>query len=76
MKTINDWQEYQILMTAEGMKLENWNGFKLFRPDPQIIWHSGNNSYEYDAKYSRRNTGGGSREIVNPKMADKWQIHY
>ena len=37
MKLIN-FDEYKILDTSDGMKLESWNGIKLLRPDPQIIW--------------------------------------
>ena len=38
MKLIKEFEEYKLLDMAEGMKLEYWNGFKLLRPDPQIIW--------------------------------------
>ena len=38
MKLVKDFNEYQILDMADGMKLEVWNGVKLLRPDPQIIW--------------------------------------
>ena len=42
MKLIN-FVEYKILDTSDGMKLESWNGIKLLRPDPQIIWNKTNN---------------------------------
>ena len=34
----NRFCEYQVLDTGDGMKLENWNGVILARPDPQVIW--------------------------------------
>jgi len=79
MISVNDFEEYQILDMSSGMKLENWNGKELLRPDPQIIW---DNKFhpEYwdrvDAVYHRSNKGGGSWEIKNKKLPESWQIHY
>lgn len=79
MKTVNDFTEYQIIDMSSGMKLENWHGIKLLRPDPQIIWD--NKSYPdkwdlIDAVYHRSNKGGGHWEIKNNKMPSTWQVHY
>lgn len=79
MKTIKDFNEYQILDMAEGMKLELWNGVKLLRPDPQIIWQE--KSFpelwrDIDAIYHRSKSGGGNWEILNPKLKDRWTINY
>ena len=79
MKIINDFQEYQILDMAEGMKLESWNGVKLLRPDPQIIWNKKIKPElwnDIDAIYHRSKSGGGSWEILNPKLKDRWTINY
>ena len=38
MKTASNWSDYKIIATSEGMKLENWKGVILLRPDPQVIW--------------------------------------
>lgn len=78
MKTVNDFTEYQILDMANGEKLELWNGIKLVRPDPQIIWKEKNFPnlwYDIDAIYHRSKTGGGEWEIRNKKLLS-WDIHY
>ena len=77
MKII-DFKEYKILDTSDGMKLENWNGVKLLRPDPQIIWNDKDKSIwsNVDAKYERSNKGGGEWNIFNKSIPDRWQIHY
>ena len=77
MKTIN-FPEYKILDTSNGMKLESWNGVKLLRPDPQIIWNDKDKSIwsNIDAKYERSNKGGGEWNIFNKNIPDRWQIHY
>ena len=38
MKIADDWVDYKIIATSDGMKLESWNGVILLRPDPQVIW--------------------------------------
>ena len=79
MKLINDFNEYKLLDMADGMKLELWNGYKLLRPDPQIIWKDKSHPElwnDIDATYHRSKSGGGSWEVLNPKLNDKWNIHY
>ena len=79
MKVVRDFNEYQILDMSEGMKLENWNGKELLRPDPQIIWNNKEHP-EYwdkvDAIYTRSNKGGGAWEVKNKKLPESWQVHY
>ena len=76
MKLINDFSDYKLLDMGNGMKLEDWNGVKLLRPDPQIIWPKDLNNEQYDAKYNRSNKGGGAWEIKNRKMPSVWQVKY
>lgn len=77
MKLIN-FDEYKILDTSNGMKLESWNGIKLLRPDPQIIWEDKNKSLwsNIDAKYVRSNKGGGEWQVFNKDMPSRFEIHY
>ncbi|MDD4351071.1 MAG: SAM-dependent methyltransferase, partial [Clostridia bacterium] len=37
---IAKWNDYKIIMTSQGEKLEQWAGYYLLRPDPQIIWNN------------------------------------
>ena len=77
MKLIN-FKEYELLDTSDGMKLESWDGIKLLRPDPQIIWTDKDKSLwsNIDAKYERSKSGGGSWNIFNMSMPSTFQIHY
>lgn len=70
--------EYKLLDTSDGMKLESWNGIKLLRPDPEIIWHDKDKDLwsNVDAKYMRSNTGGGEWKIFNKNIPPIWQINY
>lgn len=77
MKIADGWQDYKILATSDGMKLENWKGVILLRPDPQVIW-KGRDLYACDnlnAVYHRSEKGGGAWEIKKPFPAE-WTVSY
>ena len=73
---VSNWDEYKILKTSKGMKLESWNNVNLLRPDPVVTWDLGDFDYKnINAVYHRSNTGGGYWE--NLKNTPKsWNINY
>ncbi len=76
MKTAADWEDYEILATARGMKLERWGEYKLLRPDPQIIWGGRDlEAMKPDAVYRRSSSGGGKWEIKT-SVPSEWTIRY
>lgn len=77
MRIAEDWEDYKILATSDGMKLENWKGVILLRPDPQVIW-SGRDLYSYkdiNAVYHRSEKGGGRWEIKKA-FPEEWTVSY
>ena len=77
MRTVDDWQDYKILATSEGMKLERWKDVVLLRPDPQVIW-KGDNLFEKSgihAVYRRSDKGGGGWETRKSFPAE-WEVCY
>ncbi|MDO5560029.1 MAG: class I SAM-dependent methyltransferase [Oscillospiraceae bacterium] len=79
MRISDKWKQYSIIDTSCGEKLENWNGVRLIRPDPQIIWKTPVDAEKWDradAHYHRSATGGGSWEYINPKASQSWDISY
>ena len=78
MNIATNWKDYEILDMANGEKLENWGGYTLVRPDPQIIWK--NKSFpdkwkNANATYKRSKTGGGAWNY-RTKLPASWQIKY
>jgi len=72
------WEDYQLLDTEYGEKLERWGKYVLRRPDPQIVWGTGEHGPEWekaDARYYRSNTGGGHWEI-SKRLPESWTISY
>jgi 23S rRNA (cytosine1962-C5)-methyltransferase len=73
----NEFKEYQILDTGEGMKLERWKNVTLARPDPQVIWETQRPELweKVDAHYIRSSQGGGRWEF-NKNLPQKWTVTY
>jgi len=76
MLVSNEWQDYKILKTSKGMKLESWKNVLLLRPDPVITWDLGDFSeFKINAVYHRSNTGGGHWEN-KMKTPESWVVSY
>ncbi|HEY8391115.1 MAG TPA: class I SAM-dependent methyltransferase [Capillibacterium sp.] len=73
-----DWQDYELLDTGDGEKLERWGKYILRRPDPQVIWPRLVKDKHWDgahARYHRSKSGGGSWEYF-VQLPEKWEISY
>ena len=71
------WNDYEVLDTSSGEKLERWGDYILVRPDPQVIWTTDHDHPAWknkNAHYHRSSKGGGSWEFIN--LPDQWQIGY
>ena len=79
MEIAKDWKDYEIIDASCGEKLERWGNIYLLRPDPQIIWNTGDLKEKYkgkiDAIYYRSNKGGGHWENLK-KFNPVWNIKY
>ena len=77
MRVADRWQDYQILDTSGGEKLERWGQITLIRPDPQIIWNTpkGDEWRRANARYNRSKSGGGSWQM-NHMPKEEWDITY
>ena len=77
MRIADNWQDYELIDTSSGEKLERWGKVRLIRPDPQIIWKTpkGTDWQKADAHYHRSNKGGGQWETLR-KLPESWQVNY
>ncbi len=70
------WQDYAVLETANGEKLERWGDIVLRRPDPQVIWNcSMPSAKQAHAVYHRSKSGGGSWEYKK-QLPESWTVSY
>ena len=68
--------EYELIDTSNGERLERFGDIILIRPDPQIIWDTPKSNPLWKnahAHYHRSNTGGGSWEEIK-KVPKVWTI--
>ncbi len=78
MRISDKWQDYCLIDTSDGERLERWGDVTLIRPDPQIIWKCEGEAAEWHtahAKYNRSSSGGGSWDYRR-KLPESWQIKY
>ena len=71
------WNDYEVLDTSAGEKLERWGDYILVRADPQVIWNTPHKVREWKQKnghYHRSNKGGGQWEFFN--LPEQWEISY
>ena len=77
MWTAQHWQDYDVLDTSCGEKLERWGEYLLVRPDPQVIWNTPKTNPGWKKRnghYHRSSKGGGEWEFFH--LPDEWNIHY
>lgn len=71
-----DWKDYRVLDLDNGEKLEDWNGYRLIRPDPQVIWNQREfpeKWQKFHGRYHRSNKGGGNWEFAR-KVPERWNV--
>ena len=72
-----NWEDYEVLDTSGGEKLERWGEYILVRPDPQVIWNTPHDHGGWKHKnghYHRSTKGGGEWEFFD--LPDEWTISY
>ena len=73
----DNWNDYEVIETSSGEKLERWGDFFLVRPDPQVIWNTEKKHYgwkKFNGHYHRSSKGGGEWEFKN--LPQEWSITY
>lgn len=77
MLLADNWNDYEVIDTSEGEKLERWGRYILLRPDPQVIWNTPKTDPRWrqlNAHYHRSEKGGGSWEFFS--LPKQWKISY
>ena len=78
MRKTEFWNDYELIDSSGGERLERWGDVILIRPDPQVIWNTERKDplwHNAHARYFRSNTGGGKRQMYK-KVPASWQIKY
>ena len=74
----DDWNDYELIDTGNGEKLERFGDYRLIRPDPRILWNKRLPEEVWksaDASYNRLDTTTGAWDIKKTPP-DPWHIRY
>jgi 23S rRNA (cytosine1962-C5)-methyltransferase len=74
----SDWNEYELIDSGNGEKLERYGDYTIVRPDPRIIWGKIAPDLVWNkanAKYIRTDSNTGNWNIINPPPQN-WQIKW
>ncbi|WP_255570412.1 class I SAM-dependent methyltransferase [Cohnella sp. CFH 77786] len=73
-----DWQDYELIDTGGGEKLERWGDVVLRRPDPQIIWplHAETAAWKNADGHYHRSSSGGGHWTFRRSLPERWNISY
>lgn len=77
MYIADKWNDYEVIDTSDGEKLERWGKYLLVRPDPQVIWNTPRKETGWskpNAHYHRSSKGGGEWEFFD--LPQEWSINY
>ena len=78
LRIAENWQDYCLIDTSGGERLERWGNVTLVRPDPQIIWENPDPDPQWSnphARYYRSSSGGGEWKYLK-RFPESWNIKY
>jgi len=72
-----DWQEYELIDSGDGMKLERFGKYIVARPDPRALWKKSDEKSwnSADATFVRTSSTDGNWNIKN-NPPDPWKVSY
>ncbi len=72
------WQDYELLDSGDGEKLERYGAYTIRRPDPQILWKRTLPESEWrsaDASFLRTIGDKGDWRTTS-KLPESWEVHW
>jgi 23S rRNA (cytosine1962-C5)-methyltransferase len=74
-----DWQDYELVDSGDGFKLERYGKYLLRRPEPEAVWRPALGEKTWKNAHANFRTSneenGGHWEPLKP-MDDRWTMHY
>ena len=75
-----DWEDYELLDTGEGEKLEKFGPYIFVRPYENAVWPKALGAKELwnraDGKFWSSKVGAKAGWKINKKIEDKWEMEY
>lgn len=77
--TNDGWQDYELLDTGNGLKLERYGPYRLIRPEPEAIWKPSLGKREWQKAHGVFESTGeehGGHWTAESTLPDRWGIEY
>lgn len=75
---MDSWNDYELIDSGFGMKLERWGAYTLARPEPQAIWPASLPPADWnkaDGTFTRTEGGKGNWKF-SKEIPERWHIAY
>lgn len=72
------WDDYELIDSGHGRRLERFGEFVLDRPDPQVLWSPVLSEGEWgraDARFNRKSDGSGVWQNRRP-LPERWVVRH
>jgi len=77
--TSPEWQDYELLDSGDGQKLESYGPYRLVRPEPEAVWQRALPEREWSKAQAvfkpSPEENGGHWQIIQ-KIPDRWTLQY
>lgn len=77
--TSPDWQDYDLLDSGDGQKLERYGPYRLLRPEPEAVWHRSLPAREWSkvhAVFKPAPEENGGHWQPMEKLPERWIMQY
>lgn len=74
-----DWQDYELLDSGNGLKLERFGAYTFSRPEPQAVWRPSLPERDWKAAHATfitTNEENGGHFLPRVSMEPRWQMRY
>jgi 23S rRNA (cytosine1962-C5)-methyltransferase len=73
------WEDYELLDSGEGLKLERFGSYRFIRPEHQAIWKPGLPQRDWqvaDGKFHATSEESGGKWIFSHPIDPEWKMRY
>lgn len=72
------WEDYALLDSGDGRKLERYGRFRFVRPEPQAMWRPAAPDWQHDGAFvpGSDEEGGGRWELGRAVPRDGWEMRW
>ncbi len=70
------WDDYELLDSGKGMRLERFGRYLISKPDPQAIWNKSLTNKDWESAEAIFDDGHAKKWKKKIDLPEKWLLHY